>query len=230
MALDAGINYINYTDPLVGENHPLALTDTLNRALKEFSAKFDEGNADTQVMRNHIKIASATDIAVGVVSDDIVWFNPATSKYEKATDSSAVGIIDVENLMVLIFGMYQFKTLNTLVIGTKYYLSSTVAGAITDLDISGVLIGTAFGTNTILNVTTGGGAGGSGFPPVDVSSAFNEIANDGTEGFWSPVRMNPIGISEDLTIPTGANAQVAGPFALNDCTLTISDGSVFVVN
>lgn len=230
MALDSGINYINYTDPLVGENHPLALTDTLNRALKEFSAKFDEGNADTQVMRNHIKIASATDVAVGVVSDDIVWFNPATSKYEKAVDSSAVGIIDVEKLVVYIFGMTQFKTINNLVIGTKYYLDGASAGDITTLDISGVLIGTAFGTNTILNVTTGGGGGGSGFPPVDVSSAFNEIANDGSEGFWSPVRMNPVGISVDLTIPTGANAQVAGPFALNDCTLTIEDGSVFVVN
>lgn len=231
MALIDGINFIQYSENMIGGNHPLALTDTLNRALKEFIEKFELGDADTQVTRNHIKIDSATDIQAGVVSDEVVWFNPSTSKWEKAIDENATGIIDVENLMVFIFGMYTFKTLNSLVIGTKYYLDETTPGGITDTETSQILIGTAFDTNTILNVTTGGAGGAGGMPSVEPGAEFNEIANDGVEGIWSPIRLNPIEMNINFTVPAGANGQVAGPFTIGDgYELTISDGSVLVIN
>ena len=170
MALIDGINFIQYNENMVGANHPLALTDTLNRALIEFITKLDTGGGDTQVLRTNVKIASSTDIAAGVVSDDIVWFNPSSLKWEKAIDDNAVGIIDVENLMVLISGMYTFKTINNLTVGTKYYLDASTPGAITDLDSSGVLVGTAFGTGTILNVTTSGSGSGSGGSGLDADT------------------------------------------------------------
>ena len=182
MALIDGINFIQYNENMVGANHPLALTDTLNRALIEFITKLDTGGGDTQVMRTNVKIASSTDIAAGVVSDDIVWFNPSSLKWEKAIDDNAVGIIDVENLMVLISGMYTFKTINNLTVGTKYYLDASTPGAITDLDSSGVLVGTAFGTGTILNVTTSGssldadtldGLDSTQFARTDVAETFS---------------------------------------------------------
>ena len=155
MALSDNINFIQYNENMVGSNHPLSLTDTLNRALKDFIAKFDSGNADTQVTRNHIKIASSTDIQTDVVSDDIVWFNPSSSKWEKAINSNAVGIIDVENLIVFIFGMCTLKTINNLVIGSKYYLDLSTPGGLTTNDSSSILIGTAFSANQILNVMFG---------------------------------------------------------------------------
>lgn len=154
MALSTGINFIQYNENMVGQNHPLALTDTLNRALTEFIGKFDSGDADTQVTRTHIKLASATDIQTDVVDDDIVWFNSSTSKWEKAYDANAVGIIDVANLIIYIFGKYTFKTLNTLTVGSKYYLNVGTPGAITLDASSGILIGTALTIDTILNVTT----------------------------------------------------------------------------
>jgi len=228
MPLDSNITFINYDVPLVGANHPLELTDTLNTPLKQLIAKFENGNADTQVTRTHIKIGSATDITAGVVDDDIVYYNFTTSKFDKASDDRALGIIDVTNLIVYIFGMYTLKSINTLVPGTKYYLDESLPGKLTTLKNSGVLIGIAFDTDQILNVTTSG-SGGAGFPIFLEGDKFNEISNDGTDGFWSPIRLNPIVMPQDFVIPVGANGSVVGPFSI-DASLTISDGSVLVIH
>lgn len=348
MPLDSNVNYINYDDVLVGENHPLGLTDTINRPTKELAAKFDAGLADTQVSRTHIKINSATDVAIGVASDDYVWFNPSTSKYEKTSSDFVLGVIDLDLLVIYTSGLTRFKTKNDLVPGAKYYLSVTTPGAITtselsgimvgialgtgtimnvadsaaaaanstasgggtevpvdvldvavgvatddivyyntvtskfekafdyraigiiDLDLqminpfgfytfrtinnlvkgvtyyldasnpgklttsdeSGVTVGTAFATNKIMNIIVSGGAGGSGgFPDVVSGDAYKEITNNGVEGFWSPIRLNPSIMTTSFTVPTGANGQVAGPFIVGDSAiLTVADGAVFVIN
>lgn len=153
MSLANGINFLEFSEFLVGQNHP-TLTDTVNRALKQIVAKFDSG-ADTQVTRNVIKIPSATDIEVSVNDDDLVYYNTSTSKYEKAIDSNILGFIDKTNLMVHTFGMYQLLTINSLVSGSKYYLDSGTPGGLTTDSSSGIYVGIAFGTNKILNSTIG---------------------------------------------------------------------------
>lgn len=160
------INFINYIEKMVGESHP-TLADTLNRSLKELIAKFENGEADTQVTRNHIGIASATDVTVGVVSDDLVYWDEVTSKWIKAVDK-ADGIIDVEKLVVYIFGLTEFKTINTLVPGTDYYLDSVTPGAITTDTTSGIVVGRAFTNTTVLNKLTGGSS-------VNLDSTINDI-------------------------------------------------------
>ena len=348
MPLDSNINYINYDDVLVGENHPLGLTDTINRPTKELAAKFDAGLADVQVSRTHIKINSATDVAIGVVSDDFVWFNPSTSKYEKSSTDYVLGIIDLDKLVIYTsgfttfktknnlvpgskyyldvsqpgkittselsgimigialttttimnvsdsavaaanstasgggselpintldvgvgvatddivyyntttskfekafdyraigiidldlqtinpFGFYTFRNINNLVKGTTYYLDANNPGKMTTSDESGIIVGTAFATNKIMNIiVTGGSGGGSGMPDVVSSDAYKEITNNGVEGFWSPIRLNPSVMYASFTVPGGANGQVAGPFIVGDsAVLTVADGAVFVVN
>lgn len=163
--LGTDLNYLNYDENIIGANHPLLLDDTINRPVKELCEKFDLGLADVQVPRTHIKIDSATEIEATVVNDDIVYLNQTTGKYEKSFDTQILGIIDVDNLMVYTFGMTNLKS-TTLTPGEKYYLNTSTPGAITTNDISGIFIGTAYGTDKILNVA------------VTVGSLFSLIAVD----------------------------------------------------
>ena len=71
---------------------------------------------------------------------------------------------------------------------------------------------------------------GNGLPD-STGKDFQEIASlGGGVTSWSPIRLNPQTLAEDFTIPSGANGQVAGPFIVNGGSLTITDGSTFVIN
>ena len=149
--LDTGINYLNYDEVLIGENHPLGYTDTSNRPVKELSAKFDNGLADIQVPRTHIKITS--EQLGTVTNDDIVYLNTTTKLFEKAFDSDAIGIIDVDNLMIYTFGVCYFQNA-TLTPGEKYYLDNSTPGAITTNSASKILLGYSLSTDTIFNLVS----------------------------------------------------------------------------
>jgi len=124
--------YIQANEQINGENGAPGEVDVANRPLKELVALFNEGNADTQVRRINFKIAGAQEVADGVVSDDVVWFNNTTGKYELATwdSTQAMGFIDVEALQIYSFGEYTFKNINTLVPGLSYSISKSNAGKI----------------------------------------------------------------------------------------------------
>ena len=151
MSLGTNLNYFQASEFIVGENHP-TLVDNFNRALKQLVSEFDTG-ADTQVTRNIIKITSATDIDPSVVDDDLVYYNTSTLKFEKAIDSSVLGFIDTTNLNIYTTGKYQLIGISTLTPGAKYYLDTTTPGSITTSNASGIYVGQAFSTNTILNTS-----------------------------------------------------------------------------
>ncbi len=129
--------------------------DTLNRALKNLVTIFNTGLADTQVRRINFKITGAQEVQNGVVSDDVVYYNNLTSKYEKAVadNKNALGIIDVENLIIYSFGEYTLKNINTLVPGTAYFLHNANPGELvpfTDVaNTSSTHVGVAVASNII---------------------------------------------------------------------------------
>ncbi|MFK5883484.1 MAG: hypothetical protein QM489_03985 [Candidatus Izemoplasma sp.] len=150
--IDSQLNYIEYFEQMVGSNHP-SLETTLNRGLKNLATLLDTGAADTQVRRLNIKITNATDIGASVVENDVVYLNDATGKYEPAFDDRAIGIIDIENLMIYISGVYVFKTLSTLTINERYYIDKTNPGKLvisTDANASSTSIGMAIDIDTIV--------------------------------------------------------------------------------
>ena len=155
MSIGNGINYYSDTEYAVGDGHPTS-ADTINRALKELIAKFDNGQADTQVYRNCISIDSPTNITVGVVDDDTVYYDTSTSKWIKATDK-AYGIIDVTKQVVYIFGKYTLLTKNDLIAGETYYVDNANPGQYIADNTSGVLVGEAMSTNEILITAVSGG-------------------------------------------------------------------------
>ena len=73
--------------------------------------------------------------------------------------------------------------------------------------------------------------GGTSIPDA-TGRAFNELATDGTSAAameWSPFRMSPKSISEDLIVSTGSNASI-GSFTLEDTfTITVEDGASLIV-
>lgn len=149
-----GLNYIQANEPINGENGALGEVDVANRPLKELISLFNTGDADTQVRRINFKIEAAQMVTDGVVSDDVVSYDYATSKYVKSTwsDKKALGIIDVENLMIYSFGEYTFKSKNDLISGKAYFVSQVGTGNIVDQDnvnASSTHIGIAISTNTI---------------------------------------------------------------------------------
>jgi len=143
------IPYIQYNEKLVGENHPLFLADTINRPIRQLVDYLQSGESDIPVARLNIKVDSISDIAFDVVNDDVVWFNPSTMKFERAFDEMT-GIIDIDNLIVYTYGMYDLKQTSTLIKGEKYYLDTTVPGKLTLTE--GKLVGVAYGTSKILNL------------------------------------------------------------------------------
>lgn len=124
--------YIQANEQINGENGALGEIDVANRPLKELVSLFNNGNADTQVRRINFKIDGAQQIADGVISDDVVWFNNTTGKYELATwdSTQAMGFIDVENLQIYSFGEYTLKNINDLIPGHAYSISKLNAGKI----------------------------------------------------------------------------------------------------
>ena len=124
--------YIQANEQINGENGALGEIDVANRPLKELVSLFNNGNADTQVRRINFKIDGAQQIADGVISDDVVWFNNTTGKYELATwdSTQAMGFIDVENLQIYSFGEYTLKNINDLIPGNAYSISKLNAGKI----------------------------------------------------------------------------------------------------
>jgi hypothetical protein len=124
--------YIQANEQINGENGALGEIDVANRPLKELVSLFNSGNADTQVRRINFKIDGAQQIADGVISDDVVWFNNTTEKYELASwdSTQSMGFIDVENLQIYSFGEYTFKNINDLIPGHAYSISKLNAGKI----------------------------------------------------------------------------------------------------
>jgi len=125
--LDDSLNYIAYHEAMVGDGHP-SLESTLNRALHDLANLLDNGDADTQVRRLNIKITDPTTIDSSVVDNDVVFLNESTGKYEPAFDERALGVIDLTTNSIYTEGLYKFKTLNTLVVNTLYYLDKTNPG------------------------------------------------------------------------------------------------------
>ncbi len=131
MGLNSQINYFQAGESLDAENGAPGESDNLNRPLKNLVSVLENGEADVQVRRLNIKIAGAQDVGDGVVSDDAVFFNTTTNKYEKAISNNAntLGIIDVENLIIYTHGEYTLKN-TTLVAGSSYYVSTASAGSL----------------------------------------------------------------------------------------------------
>ena len=94
-------------------------------------------------------------------------------------------------------------------------------------------------TNNIVIFETGGLLKDSGITtddivgtPDETGQSFKSLTNVGIKksSFWSYVNMNPIVMTEDQIIPTGASASVVSGFTINDgVTLTVPDGSVLSV-
>ncbi len=147
--------YIQSNEPINGENGAPGEVDVANRPLKELVQLLNDGEANTQVRRINFKIEGAQEIGDGVTSDDVVFFNNSTNKYEKVNWNSknALGIIDVENLIIYSFGEYTLKNINNLLPGRSYSISRAADGAIvpeTDtVNSSFNIIGIAINSNTI---------------------------------------------------------------------------------
>lgn len=155
MGLDEGVSYVQAGEAPNGANGLPGEDDVLNRGLKNLIAKFDSGDADTQVRRINFKISGAQLVEETVISDDVVYFNQSSGKFEKAvySDYNALGIIDVENLIIYSYGEYTFKNINNLVAGKAYHLHIGNDGELVANDnlanASSVHIGVALGTNKI---------------------------------------------------------------------------------
>ena len=154
MSLSDNINFIQHIEHYIGENQILGLDDTANRALKELIAKFDNGQADTQVYRNFFNVTPSS-IAEDVVSDDLVQYDFDTNKWIKSIDT-VWGVIDVELAIVQVFGVYTMKNETSLIPGSKYYLDGYNHGQYTTSGVSGIVFGDALANDTILILALSG--------------------------------------------------------------------------
>lgn len=150
----SGLNYIQANEAINAENGAPGELDVANRPLKELISLFNSGDADTQVRRINFKIPAAQMITNGVTSDNVVSFDYSTNKYIKTNwnDKKALGIIDVENLIIYSFGEYTLKNINNLVPGKAYFLSQQNDGEFVAQDsqyASATHIGIAISSNTI---------------------------------------------------------------------------------
>lgn len=179
MDLGQNINFLRYDEFIVGEGHP-TLDDTANRPLLSLIQKFNEG-ADTQVARTVIKINSATDIEASVNDNDLVWYNPSTSKFEKAIDTKVLGFIDKTNLNIFIFGKYELISVTNLVPGSSYYLDLGTPGAYTTDKTSRIFLGRALSTTEMM-VVSAANAGLSDKYSINDSGTENNIVLFGTNG------------------------------------------------
>jgi hypothetical protein len=157
---------------------------------------------------------SATTFAAGVIDGNAVYWDAANTRFDKAiadgtNKQNMIGFADVTNSRVILMGAYSGQ-LSGLTLGAKYYLSATVAGAITATvpTNNGVTVGIAKSATVLFADID---ASGSGTVTAASDPTFADNSSSAASTSWVRGAMSAIAVAAGFAISLTANGYIKLP-------------------